>query len=158
MIWDHRIRVAPGLPAVTRPGICRWLRHHARPHRVTLDLTVARQEIRFRLHQTCPVAPFPSGARAVVRRVALLHIPTAYGLHDLGETVCLVRGHPQVHMIRHQHIGMHAAVIRRGSGVQTLPVHAVIVRVQADWLAIMPALDDMLGHIHKGGARGSRPG
>lgn len=94
----------------------------------------------------------------MVGRVAVLHIPTAEGLHHRGETVALVRGHEHVDMMRHQPIGMEDAVRGRGDVVQTLHVHALIILVQEDRLAIMPALEDMLGHVQQGRAQRSRHG
>ena len=52
-------------------------------------------------------------------------------------------------MVRHEHIGRDDAMIGRCGIVQTLQVQRIIVRMKEDRLAIMPALDDMLGHVHQ---------
>jgi hypothetical protein len=99
---------------------------------VEFDIPVARQEVSVGVHQTCPITPFSSCAGALVRGVDIGHVTPPKRLHHFSDAVRLVRRHEHVHVIGHQHIGVHRSGVSRRGLLETFQVEAIIVLMEKD--------------------------
>jgi hypothetical protein len=70
-------------------------------------------------------------------------IAPAERLHGARQAVLALRRHQQVHVVGHQHIGVHAAAIRVLRRREPVPVKRVVVLGEKDRAAVVAALDDV---------------
>ena len=90
------------------------------------------------------VASFPERPRPSIAFVDVAHIAAPQRLHQAGD---LSRGHrrdQQMHVVGHQHVGMHAAVLPAGDVAQVLEVADAVDVCEEAGLAVVAALDDVL--------------
>jgi hypothetical protein len=79
----------------------------------------------------------------------MAHVPPPQRLHHPPDGACVLRRHQQVHVIGHQHVGMHATAEFQARLAQRAQVIAVVVRLEEARLAIVATLHHVLGHARK---------
>ena len=90
-----------------------------------------------------PIAPFPQRAAAPIGSVHISHIAPAQGLHQARDSRRGRRAQQQMDVIGHQHIGVDAYLPRLRRLAQPLELECVVLGIEEDRLAIIPALDHM---------------
>ena len=108
------------------------------------------------------VTTLPQGTGAVVGLVDVVDIAPPQHLHHLCDPQCLRQGDQQMHMIRHQDIGVNTARVFIRTRLQIVEVTAVIRFRQESGFSVVAALDDMLRNAGQGevgfSGHGSPPG
>ena len=119
--------------------------HHLGPHRIEFDIPVTGKQIALTFDQCCFVTPFPQCSRAFLHVVEILNITSSQRLKRLADAASPLRGHQQMHMICHQHIGMYGASMLLRRLVQTFDKEMVILFINKNNTAIIAAQYYVLG-------------
>ena len=91
------------MSAVAGPGIVRWITDHARADRVQFDVSLARQQVLFVLHNARFETPFEQGAGSLVTIVEVPYIVSAQILHAMRNGICSSRRKKQVYVVGHEY-------------------------------------------------------
>src|SRR5690606_416036 len=91
------------------------------------------------------VAAFPKRARAQVAVVDVANVAPAERLHQPRQGAWLPWGQQQVHVVGHQHVGVHGAVQLQREVPQVIQVAMPVDVGEEAGLAVVAALDDVLG-------------
>ena len=114
---------------------------------------MALQQVGIAGNEAGLVATLPQRAGPVVGVVDVPNIATAKRLHHPADAATLARGHEQVHVVGHQHIGMDAATFVQCDLVQVMQVATIVFGLEEAGLAIVAALDHMLRDAGQADAR-----
>ena len=134
----------PNTVPVAGPFEVGGLVHHARPHRVQVNVDHASQKIALTLNEVAAVTALPQGAGALMAQVEVAHISAAHRLHHLRQALIGFGGEQQMEVVVHDHVGMdgHLESLRMllPQGQETLTVGVIT----HDGLAVIAALDDVV--------------
>jgi hypothetical protein len=109
-----------------------------RPHRAQLDIAHVRQDIVIFLRQARTKPPHPKRPATPVSPVEILHIALPHRLHQPPGAIRRIRRNQQMHMIRHQHIGMDVAAVLSRILTQPKAVKLEILRRGKANLRLLP--------------------
>jgi hypothetical protein len=79
--------------------------------------------------------------------VELHHIASPQGLQRPGQAVLALRGDEQVHMVGHQHIGVHPHAMQSGRLAQCVEVAAPVLVVDKHRLPVVAPLQQVVERI-----------
>ncbi len=137
------VRLSQPVGAVARPAVLRRVGHHPRPHRVELDVALARQQIAFGLHHAGFVAPFPQAAGAPVEAVGVLDVAAPERLNQTRRGARFRRCQQQMDVIGHQGVGVDGAATSASRLFQPMEIAVVIFIGKKARLAVDAALNDV---------------
>src|SRR5512145_94192 len=83
----QRVHTRAGISTVARPWIRGRVSHHARIHRIQLDVPVTRNHVARRLGEKGAIAPLPQCASASVMAVEVLNIALSEIAHESNARV-----------------------------------------------------------------------
>lgn len=149
MRGDQRVGRRRGVAAMARPAVAGGVFHHARTQRVELDVALAAQQVVIVHHRAGLVPPLPQRAGPAVVVVDVSHVSATERLHHACHLATRQRGDQQVHVVGHQHVGVDAAVLAPGDVAQILQIADVVDVGEEARLAVVAALDDVLGDAGK---------
>jgi hypothetical protein len=78
--------------------------------------------------------------------VDVLHVASSYVAHDERDRLRSPRRDEQMDVIGHQHVGVDGAVVPARGMLQTCQIKALVLRDKEGGLAVVTALNDVLGH------------
>jgi len=147
-----RLRICPE----ARPPVVGRMLHHARPHRVQLDIPVARQHIAFVLGEARPKSAFPERPTTLVGSIHILHVALPEPLHQDGHGIDSGGAQQDMNVVCHEDIGVY-----RTSGFgrvcpQAVKIEAVVLLRKETRLAIVASLNQVhrdAGHDDSRAAR-----
>lgn len=105
------------------------------------------QQVVVALDRAGLVAALPQCSGAAVAVVDVAHVAPAERLHDMAHLARRGRRHQQVHVVGHQHIGVHGAAGAAGDVAQLIEVPQAVDGLEETRLPVVAALDDMLRHV-----------
>jgi len=116
---------------------------HPRTHRIELDISVTREKVLVAVHEGCLEPPLPHRACAAAAIVDDTHISATEVLHHPGRGAGLLRRREQMHVIRHQYVGMHQAAVCRCCIGEAIEIQPVIVTGIKAGCPVVAALDNV---------------
>ena len=129
---------------VAAPAILAGVLHHRGANRVEFDIAHAGEQIGFGLHHAGFIAPFLKAAGATIAAVDVLHVASADGLHELGDSILVFWRDQQVNVVGHQGIGMDVAVPIDSRFFQPVEVEVIILLGKETGRSIDSALNNVL--------------
>lgn len=150
---DDRVVTPEGVGCMAGPRVVGRIGAHARANRVELDIAVAAQQVGVAIDEGGFVAAFPERARAAVAIVDVANVTPPQRLHEAGDLATALRGHQQVHVVGHQYIGVNLAAVAQRDFPEVLQIAMPIGIGEEAGLAIVAALDNVLGNAGEVDAR-----
>lgn len=149
-MWLYQeVGLAESVAAMTGPREVRWIGDHAGADRVEFDVAVAAQQIGFILHRARFVAAFPQRAGPSIVIVDVAHVAATERLHQRRRRARVLAGQQQMHMVGHQHIGMHGDAELERQLPQVLQIARPVDVGEEARLPIIAPLHDVLGNTGK---------
>lgn len=146
VMWaEQRVRLSERQGTVARPTVVARVGDHGRAQGIEFDVAVAVHQVVAAVHDAGFVAPFPECAGTVVGLIDVADVPSPERLQGPRDGACALRGEEQVHVVRHQHVGVHRTAFALGDLLQFPPVAEVVGFGEEAGLAIVATLHDMLG-------------
>lgn len=143
------IDIAVGQCMVAGPTILVRIGDHRGAQGIEFDMAVAVHDVVATVDRTGLVATFPQCAAAVIPVIDVADIAPAKRLQRARDGVRLLRGQQQVHMVGHQHVGMHRTAFAQGGFAQQRAITEVVRLDEEAGLAAVAALQDMLRDVGK---------
>lgn len=107
---NSRVGLPQPVVSVAAPAILSGGLHHHGADGVEFDIAHAGEQVAFCLDHAGFVTTFPQTAGAAVTAIDVLHVTSADGLQELGDSrLAFWRDH-QMYMVGHEHIGVDVAV------------------------------------------------
>jgi hypothetical protein len=88
--------------------------HDSGPNRIQLNVPATGKKICFTVYQGRSIASFPQRSCPTIGFIDVAHVPTTQRLKRLGQTVILVGGDEEVHMVVHENIGVDSTPMMLG--------------------------------------------
>ena len=77
------------------------MRHHARPHRIQLNVAHTSQQVGIAINQGRFIPAFPKRPGATIAIVEILHLVTPQHLHGFTQALFVMGGNEQMNMVGH---------------------------------------------------------
>jgi len=136
------------------------MHRQSRAHRILLDIAHAREQMPARVHGRGVVGFFPERFLLTVSRDEMLRVARRKCRHQARGTVGAHGRKQQVHVIAHQRIGVHRAVLALRAFAQRLEIGGAVWRAGKAGAALASALHDVqrgVGFFRAGKARHGKP-
>src|SRR5688572_21935985 len=123
--------------------------HHARAHRIELDVAIAGHYVSAGLGNAGTEAAFPKRAGPIVPPVEIQDIGSAEVAHQQPTSLRTRRGDQEMHVVRHEAVSMHLALVLHRELPQGAEVSQVVAVMRKARVAVVSALNDVQRHIRK---------
>ncbi len=140
VVPDQLVALCQSVAAVARLRVRARVFHHSRPHRIEFDVAVAQQQVLLGIHQTRLEASLPQGPASLVDAIHVLHVPPSQALHEPGDAVLPLRAHEQVHVVRHEHVGVQVAAVLVRALPEPVQIEAIVLLRKEAGLPVVAAL------------------
>src|SRR6185436_146552 len=111
---------------------------------------IAGQDVPRRLSEAGPKTTFPKRAASFISPVEILHIALSKVPHELGASRLRLRSNKQMHVIRHQAVGVNGTTGPHGEVAELGQVSQVVAVLPEASCTVVAALNDVDGHARKG--------
>jgi hypothetical protein len=117
--------------------------HNAGPDGIQLDVALACEQVAVRLHERCLVPALPERSGSIVKVVEVAHVSPAQRLHRCGQRGRPLRRGEQVHVVRHEDVGVDSEAMPGGQEAQALVEVESIAVGPEDRLPVVAAHHDV---------------
>ena len=129
--------------SIAGPPIVPGVSNHSSPYRVQFDVAEAGQEISVLLNQAGTKPTLEQSAASGIRIIEVTDVPSAYRLHQSGNSIIDSGCHQQVHMVGHEHPTMHIYLEPQRAFSKPVCISRLISVTGEQSLAVVSPLNDV---------------